>query len=172
MDSLDPRKFLLLRQAQRTRSSVAKFEDINLDGLIALQHRRRNQQGNQQGQPQGNQQGNQQGNKKATAEIHFLPLPKRLAQLLPQEQTAPKQQNPSEAASRAEFDAFKQEVDAKIDLRNAEMITLRARVLAMQSDIALIRKSMLRIKRLTVAGSLFLLCGFVLFWTMSVSFFL
>ena len=164
MDSLDPRKFLLLRQAQRTQSSVAKFEDINLDGLIALQHRRRNQQ--------GDHKGNQQGNHKATAEIHFLPLPKRLAQLLPQEQTAPKQQNPSEAASRAEFDAFKQEVDAKIDLRNAEMITLRARVLAMQSDIALIRKSMLRIKRLTIAGSLFLLCGFVLFWTMSVSFFL
>ena len=150
MDTIDPRKLSLLRKTRRGQESVsksvAKSGEINLDGLVALQPR------------------------KPTLEIHFLPLPEHLAQLLPQEQSPPKAQDTSEytseVVSRVAFESFKQEVDAKIDLRNAEMASLRVRLLVMEQEIALIRKSMLRIRTFTIAGSLF-----VLAWAMSLSLF-
>ena len=84
--------------------------------------------------------------------------------MLHQEPPALEIDGAQEAISRVEFEAFKQEVDAKIDLRNAEMVILRAHVLAMEKDIALIRKNMLRIKSFAVAGTLFILC-----WTVFVN---
>ena len=146
MNTLDPRKLSLLRKARRAHDSAAKFAAksavINLDGLPALRPR------------------------KAISDIHFLPMPERLSQLLPQEHAVPKFQDRSDIASSAEVEALKKEIDSEINLRNAEMLALKARVLVMENDLVLIRKSMLRIKTFAVASSLF-----VLAWAVSVSLF-
>ena len=154
MDSPAPRKLRLFRKSRERRGSVANTADINLDTLVALQVRH------------------------TAADIHFLPIPKQISQLLPQDvarkphegsDTLSEQvsEHVSEPVSQAAFAAFKQEVDAEISLRNAEMADLKACVATMEKDIALIRQAMRRIKALVIAGSFF-----VLAWTISVTLFL
>ena len=150
MDTPAPRKLRLFRKSRERRGSVASTADINLDTLVALQVRH------------------------TAADIHFLPVPKQLSQLLPQDVARKPHEGSdtvfehvSEPVSQAAFAAFKQEVDAEISLRNAEMADLKACVATMEKDIALIRQAMRRIKALVIAGSFF-----VLAWTISVTLFL
>ena len=170
MDTLDPRKIFRFARRMQTgkmletiAKSGAKSGGINLDGLIITTA------------PQA-----QKTTQKATLTIHFLPLPEQLSQLLhpkvqEESQEEFQEQNEegnvpqrpekiieklierSEIVSRAEFEAFRLEVKTQINLRNAAITALRARMLVMQQDIAAIRQAMLRLKRLIISGSLFML---------------
>ncbi len=184
MDALDPRKIFRFARRMQTgkmletvAKSGAKSGDINLDGLItsAPQARKATHKAT-----------------KATLEIHFLPLPEQLSQLLhPKSQAAPQEQDEegnipqhpekviekliknSDIISRAEFEAFRQEmnaemnavmnaeVNAQINLRNTAIAALRARLLAMEQDIAVIRQTMFRLKRLFISGSFCMLAWMV-----------
>ena len=155
---LPPKLLPKLSLLGKARGSVAASSDINLDGLRARQGR-----------------SSEQGSR---LEVHFLPMPEHLSQLLMQERAVSQAPSPlpalvpdlvpdfapdlSKVVSRAEFESFKKEVDAKIDMRNAEMLAFRVHLLTMEGDLVLIRKSMLRLKVLCVAGSLSLV-GLMMF---------